>query len=87
MPWQFASGPNLKEELLTWEFDQNQVGQSYETTEHLSNDQLGVELRFQWQGRWRRELHRFPFSRHQLVDGKTHWKIGMEILPPITSDE
>lgn len=85
MPWQFASGPNLKDEPLVWEFDQNLVGN--EKWEHLSDDQLGIELRFQWQNRWRRELHRFPLTHYNLVDGKTYWKIGTEILPPITYDE
>ena len=85
MPWQFASGPNLKDEPLAWEFDQNLVGN--EKWEHLSEDQLGIELRFQWQDRWRRELHRFPLTHYQLVDGKTYWKIGTEILPPVTYDE
>lgn len=85
MPWQFASGPNLKDEPLTWEFDQSLVGD--EKWEHLADDQLGIELRFQWQNHWRRELHRFPLTHYQLVDGKTCWKIGTEILPPVTCDE
>lgn len=85
MPWQFASGPNLKDEPLAWEFDQNLVGN--EKWEHLAEDQLGIELRFQWQDCWRRELHRFPLTHYQLVDGKTYWKIGTEILPPVTYDE
>ena len=87
MPWQFASGPNLHEERLTWGFDQTQKGLSTEKWADLNDDQIGIELRFQWQRRWRRELHRFAFVTHQLVDGKTHWKIGMEVLPTITTDE
>ena len=87
MPWQFASGPNLREEHLTWEFDQDQVSTTSEGREHLEQDQLGIDLRFPWQGRWLRELHRFPLTNHLLADGKTVWKIGVEILPPVTYDE
>ncbi len=87
MPWQFASGYNLKEEPLFWEFDRDSVSVFNEKWEHLADDQLGIEIRFQWQGSWYRELHRFPLTRHRLVDGKDFWKIGRELLPPINSEE
>ena len=87
MPWQFTSGPNLHEERLTWEFDQAQKGLSSEKWEDLNDDQIGIELRFQWRGKWRRELHRFAYVTHLLVDGKTHWKIGLEVLPTIKTNE
>jgi len=87
MPWQFASGYNLKEEPLMWEFDKDSVSVMAEKWDHLEEDQLGIEIRFQWQGKWRRELHRFPLTRHRLVDGRDFWKIGRELLPPVKYEE
>ena len=52
--------------------------------EYLEEDQLGIELRFQLDGDWLRELHRFPLTRQKLVDGREFWKIGLEIMPPVT---
>ena len=84
MPWQWADAQKLRQQPLVWEFDKEKVGVSGEKWEHLEEDQLGIELRFQSDDDWLRELHRFPLTRQLLVDGKDFWKIGQEILPPVT---
>ena len=84
MPWQWADEQKLRQQPLVWEFDKEEVGVSGGKWEHLEESQLGIELRFQLNGDWLLELHRFPLTRQQLVDGKDFWKIGQEILPPVT---
>ncbi len=84
MPWQWADEQKLRQQPLVWEFDKEEVGVSGGKWEHLEEDQLGIELRFQLNGDWLRELHRFPLTRQLLVGGKDFWKIGQEILPPVT---
>ncbi len=84
MPWQWADEQKLRQQPLVWEFDREEIGVSGGKWEHLEEDQLGIELRFQLNGDWLRELHRFPLTRQKLVDGKEYWKIGQEILPPVT---
>ncbi len=84
MPWQWADEQKLRQQPLVWEFDKEEIGVSGGKWEQLEQDQLGIELRFQLNGDWLRELHRFPLTRQQLVGGKDFWKIGQEILPPVT---
>ena len=84
MPWQWADEQKLRQQTLVWEFDKEERGISGRKWEHLEETQLGIELRFQVNGDFLRELHRFPLTRQQLVDGKDFWKIGQEILPPLT---
>ena len=68
MPWQWADEQKLRQQPLVWEFDKEEVGVSGGKWEHLEESQLGIELRFQLNGDWLRELHRFPLTRQQLVD-------------------
>lgn len=84
IPWQWTDQQKLRQETLVREFDKEQVGVFGGEWEHLEEDQLGIEIRFQSDGDWLRELHRFPLTRQKLVDGREFWKIGLEIMPPIT---
>ena len=84
MPWQWADEQKLRQQSLVWEFDKEEIGVSSVKWEHLEESQLGIEIRFQLNGDWLRELHRFPLTRQQFVGGKDFWKIGQEILPPVT---
>ena len=84
MPWQWADEQKLRQQPLVWEFDKEEVGVSGSKWTHLEEAQMGIELRFQLNGDWLRELHRFPLTQQQLVDGKNFWRIGQEILPPVT---
>ena len=85
IPWQWTDEQKLRQKTLVRElFDTEQVKVSGGKWEYLEEDQLGIELRFQLDGDWLRELHRFPLTRQKLVDGREFWKIGLEIMPPIT---
>jgi len=84
MPWQWVDEQKLRQKTLVREFGKEQVGVSGGKWEHLEEDQLGIELQFQLDGDWLRELHRFPLTRQVLVDGRELWKIGLEIMPPVT---
>ena len=84
IPWQWTDQQKLRQKILVREFDKKQVGVSGGKWEYLEEDQLGIEIRFQLDGDWLRELHRFPLTRQKLVDGREFWKIGLEIWPPVT---
>ena len=83
MPWQWADEQKLRQQPLVWEFDKEEAGFSGSKWEHLEDAQMGIELRFQLDGDWLRELHRFPLTQQQLVDGKNFWRIGRKFCRPL----
>ncbi|MEE9261747.1 MAG: DUF5667 domain-containing protein, partial [Dehalococcoidia bacterium] len=84
IPWQWTDQQELRQKIPVREFDKEQVGVSGGKWEYLEEDQLGIEIRFQSDGHLFLELHRFPLTRQKLADGREFWKIGLEIMPPIT---
>ena len=73
MDWRQARGSSL---------DRTRFAQTFVKTAELvqddliSEDEVGFELKFVWQGRWRHELHRY-----ELTDGRG-WNVGPE-KPPL----
>lgn len=57
--WRGVRGESLARTKLLGEFD---VSSARGTDLLVQPDELGVEIRFHWEGEWRHELHRFPMS-------------------------
>jgi hypothetical protein len=61
------------------------------TTSPVADDELvdaneiGLEIRFPWRGKWRHELHRWPLTWKHL-SGKTLVDVGDELIPPLRFD-
>lgn len=82
MPWQQASGYQLEKRALKWEFDRTGSPE-----EAQWGDEIQLEIRFHWQGRWRLERHRIPLTRKHHPGKRVHMEMGGEILPPERLDE
>ena len=75
MEWRQANGASFGSYTLSAKFSKSQpLGKD----ELILDDQLGIEVRFHWRGKWRSEVHRYQF---------TGWEVGREVLPPIYTDE
>lgn len=75
MEWRTVSGLDLERTPLTKCFD---LTVRPHEDDRVGGDEMGLEFRFFWRGRWRRELHRWPIVRGDVRD---------EILPPEERDE
>ncbi len=49
-------------------------------------DQIGLEIRFYWRGKWRYELHRFPIAR-RVFPHNVNWDVLREVRPPILDND
>lgn len=83
MEWRQVSAARLKDSRCSATFDLSQPpGQD----ELVPEDQIGIEVRFHWHGRFRQEIHRFSLTRAKHPT-KAMWDVGQEILPPLCPDE
>ena len=84
MEWRSASGSDLERTHVTAQFDlANPPGSG---DDFIGANEIGLEIRFHWDGDWRSELHCWPLKRNPKPD-KTLWEIGAEIMPPLFFDE
>jgi hypothetical protein len=83
MEWQHTTGYALDRTNISSKFNL-----SVEPKEDniVGLDELALEIRFHWRGRWRHEVHRWPINRKELPT-KTLWDVGRERLPPLSWDE
>ncbi len=77
MPWQQASGYQLEKRGLKWEFER-----TGDHEESQWGDEIHLEIRFHWQGRWCLERHRIPLTRQHHPGKRVHMEMGSELLPP-----
>jgi|GEM_PF-1878119 len=78
MPWRQTSAALLEITQFTSTFD---ISRSVANDAEVDQDEMGFELRFYWQDRWRHELHRWPLTRRE-VGNRAQWDVGEEIQPP-----
>ena len=83
MEWRQASGHELQRNPLSETFDLTVEPKADDLVEI---DEIALEIRFHWRGKWRRELHRYPMTRRVLPQ-KVLWEEGREHLPPLYPDE
>ncbi len=84
MEWRSASGSNLERTHVTARFDlANPPGPA---DDFVGANEIGLEIRFHWDGDWRTELHRWPIIAKPKPD-KTLWEVGPQIVPPLYFDE
>ncbi len=84
MEWRQASGSALDRTRITERFDLTSA--PIRSHERVGGDEIGLEIRFHWRGKWRHELHRWHLSFRDLPNGQ-HCDVLDEILPPIRFDE
>jgi hypothetical protein len=82
MPWRTAHGPALSRTSMMEQFDLTVPPQR---DDRLGENEMGFDIRFPWEGRWRHELHRWPLVRTESVEGII-WDLGDERLPPLRFD-
>ena len=78
MNWEQVSGGALGRRHFLGTFDLRQPPQS---DDQVGLDEIGLEIRFPWQGGWAHELHRWGILRHEFPD-KALWDLNTEVLPP-----
>ena len=83
MNWQQAAGFSLERTNISGKFD---LSEELIEDDKVGIDEMALEIRIFWHGRWRHELHRWPITRRELPT-KTLWDVGREKLPPLTWDE
>jgi hypothetical protein len=83
MDWRQASGGALDRTHFTQSFDLSQPPQDDPV---VGTNEMGLEIRFYWRGRWRAELHRWPITRRELPT-KVMWEVGSEILPSLQDEQ
>ncbi len=75
MQWHQTSASAFRRYTLSGKFDKClPIGDD----DLLSADQIGVEVRFHWRGKWRSEVHRYQLNG---------WEVGPQVLPPLYVDE
>lgn len=74
--WRSVRGDSLARTKLLGEFD---ISSPEGTDLLVQPDELGVEVRFHWEGEWRHELHRFPMSS---TNGGAQWDLADPDEPP-----
>lgn len=79
MEWGQVNGSHLPRYTCTATFD---LSQPTHLDPLVTEDQIGIEIRFHWHGQMRHELHRFDLMRASSST-KQMWDVGKEILPPI----
>ncbi len=81
--WKVLDCSRLKDNPMNERFD---LGLEPSADDMVGLEELGVELRYQWRGETRHELHKWPVSRSTPA-GKILWDVHMEVLPPTYWDE
>lgn len=84
MDWRAVDGSQLKDTNIMEVFDLTR--KQFVEHPYVGIDELGLEVRFHWRGKMRRELHRWPLSSTELPKGVL-WDVGREILPVVRFDE
>lgn len=74
--WRSVRGESLARTKLLGEFD---VSSATGTDSLVQRDEIGIELRFHWEGEWRHELHRFSMSSKN--EG-SQWDVNDPEEPP-----
>lgn len=82
MDWQPARGAALERMTISATFD---LTRSATDDNLVGPNELGLEIRSHWRGKWRHELHRWPILRRELPT-KVLWEVGREIIPPVYFD-
>lgn len=83
MDWRQVAGYALERTHISGTFD---LTAEPKNDDRVELDELAIELRFHWHGRWRHELHRWPINRRELPN-KILWDVGRERLPLLSWDE
>lgn len=83
LAWQPASGASPESTTISAIFDLTQPATDDDL---VGRDELALEIRFYWRGKWRHERHRWPIQRRELPT-KVLWEVGNEIIPPCYFNE
>ncbi|MDP3064980.1 MAG: ATP-binding protein [Chloroflexota bacterium] len=81
--WRQAEGARLQDTNISAVFD---LSLAPAQDDLVREDEMGLEIRFYWRRKWRRELHRWHITRRVLPQ-KVLWDLEGKVLPPVRSDE
>ena len=81
--WRQAEGARLQGTGISHVFD---LSLPPAQDDLVREDEMGLEIRFYWHRKWRREVHRWRITRSVLPQ-KVLWDVGGKVLPPIRCDE
>ncbi|MEX2081471.1 MAG: hypothetical protein WEC33_07620, partial [Dehalococcoidia bacterium] len=84
MEWRHASGSSLARTAITEVFDVAKPPRAAPTC--VGTDELGLEIRYHWRGKFRKDIHRWPLKFTERQNGM-HCDVGREILPVSYADE
>ncbi|MCP4611296.1 MAG: hypothetical protein GY845_21505 [Planctomycetes bacterium] len=79
MEWRSTTGYALENTHITCTFN---LAAEPVHDDLIDINEIAVEIRFQWQGRWLSEIHRWPIT-HNPKPTKSLWDVGREKFPPI----
>jgi hypothetical protein len=82
--WRHASGSALDRTAIADQFD---LTAPLLGDDRVEENELGLETRVHWRGKWRHQLHRYPIAFRETQDGRVLVDIGREILPVQYFDE